>query len=208
MHHTITGFKVDYISKKWLILFLLFVTIATLPYIWHVYFNYRFAVITENKVYPSGVIPPEKIAAYINKYKIKTVIDLRHPELHDSLNPGKQDGIDLERAAIEKISGVRYVNIPSGQIPTKDTLNGFFKVMDDSESYPVLIHCYHGIGRAIIYSALYRIEYEGFSNEAARAKTRVVLNGSSFDEGKGKGDFLIRYKARRYGDASTLFTLN
>ncbi len=195
-------------SKKYLIFFFLFAIVATLPYIWHVYFNYRFAVISENKVYKSGVIPPEKIASYINKYKIKTVIDLRHPGLHDPLNPGKKDGIDLERAAIEKIPGVKYVNIPSDQVPTRNNLNSFFNVMDDSESYPVLIHCYHGIGRAVIYSALYRIEYEGFSNEAARAKTRVVLNGSSFDEGKSKGDFLINYKSRKHGGASTLATLN
>ncbi len=196
-------------SRKWLIFFLplLFVTITALPYIWYVHFNYRFATITENKVYKSGEIPPDKIASYINKHKIKTVIDLRHPELQDPLNPGKQDGIDLERAEVGKIPGVRYVNIPSGQIPSKDNLNRFFKVMDDSSSYPVLIHCYHGIGRAIIYSALYRIEYEGFSNEAARAKARVFLAGSSFDEGRGKGDFLINYKARKYGDASTLSAL-
>jgi protein tyrosine/serine phosphatase len=32
--------------------------------------------------------------------------------------------------------------------------------MDNSDNYPVLIHCYHGTGRAEMYSALYRIEYE------------------------------------------------
>ncbi len=79
--------------------------------------------------------------------------------------------------------------------------------MDDSASYPVLIHCYHGTGRAIIYSAIYRIEYEGHTNEEARAKTRFRLNGSSFDKGRSKGDFLINYKARKEGDNSTLNTL-
>jgi protein tyrosine phosphatase len=38
--------------------------------------------------------------------------------------------------------------------------------MDNSDNYPVLIHCYHGTGRAEMYSALYRIEYEKFTNEA------------------------------------------
>jgi protein tyrosine/serine phosphatase len=27
--------------------------------------------------------------------------------------------------------------------------------MDNSDNYPVLIHCYHGTGRAEMYSALY-----------------------------------------------------
>ena len=42
--------------------------------------------------------------------------------------------------------------------------------MDDSSNYPVLIHCYHGVGRAQMFSALYRIEYEGWTNQEAREK--------------------------------------
>ncbi len=68
--------------------------------------------------------------------------------------------------------------------------------MDDGASYPVLIHCHHGTGRSILYSAIYRIEYEAFSNERARAKTRFLLAGSSFDDGRSKGDFLIDYRSR------------
>lgn len=68
--------------------------------------------------------------------------------------------------------------------------------MDDSTNYPVLIHCYHGAGRAQLFSALYRIEYEGMSNEDARCKTRTFVSYSSFDEGKPKGEFLKDYKFR------------
>jgi predicted protein tyrosine phosphatase len=52
--------------------------------------------------------------------------------------------------------------------------------MDNSDNYPVLIHCYHGTGRAEMYSALYRIEYEKFTNEA-HVKVRTLLKFSSFD---------------------------
>ncbi len=190
--------------KKAAKIFLIFILVAGLPYVWWVHFNYRFAAVVENKVYKSGAIPPEKIARYINKHKIKTVVDLRDPGRHDALNPGKQAEIDQEREAIEKLPGVTHINIPSGQVPTKETLTRFFEVMDDRTVYPVLIHCYHGTGRAMIYAALYRIEYEGFSNEDARAKTRVILSGSSFDEGRGKGDFLINYKPRSDHENSTL----
>ncbi|MCF6325107.1 MAG: dual specificity protein phosphatase family protein [Gammaproteobacteria bacterium] len=186
---------------------LVFFLVIGIPYIWYVHFDYRFGVITENRVYKSGKIPPDQIADYIIKRNIKTVIDLRAPELSDPLNPGKQDGIDLERAAVEKLPGVRYVNIPSAQVPSKENLVKFFEVMDDSASYPVLIHCYHGTGRAIIYSAIYRIEYEGMESEQARQKTRLKLYGSSFDRGEPKGDFLINYKARKEGNDSTLNTM-
>jgi hypothetical protein len=61
--------------------------------------------------------------------------------------------------------------------------------MDNSDNYPVLIHCYHGTGRAEMYSALYRIEYEN-TNEAARQGVRTLLKFSSFDDGTPKGEYL------------------
>jgi protein tyrosine phosphatase (PTP) superfamily phosphohydrolase (DUF442 family) len=193
--------------KKALKLGVLLLALVGAVYVWWVHFNYRFAAITEGKVYKSGQIPPEKIAGFIADHGIKTVIDLRHPGLKDKLNPADQEAIDKEREAVAKIGGVRHVNIPSGQVPDRASLSKFFEVLDDNSSYPVLIHCYHGTGRAMIYSAIYRIEYEKFTNEAARGKTRFILYKSSFDKGRSKGDFLINYKPRREGEKSTLNTL-
>ena len=190
--------------KKVGILFLFILTFSGLYYVWYAHYNYRFDAITGGKVYKSGKIPPDQIADYLLKYKIKTVIDLRHPGIHDALNPGRQLGIDLERKAVEKLAGIKYINIPSAQVPSKENLVKFFEIMDDSAAYPVLIHCFHGTGRAMIYSSIYRIEYERMLSEEARQKTRFVLNGSSFDKGKPKGDFLINYQARKEGENSTL----
>ena len=69
--------------------------------------------------------------------------------------------------------------------------------MDDKSNYPVLIHCYHGIGRAQVYSAVYRIEYEGWSNEEARQKAAFPVTFSSFDNGTPKGEFLKSYISRK-----------
>lgn len=177
-------------------------------YVWYVHINYRFETISEGKVYKSAAIPPDKLERFINANGIKTVIDLRDPGVQDDLNPAKQEEIDAEARALAQIGGVRHINIPSRQVPTAATLSRFFEVLDDESAYPVLIHCHHGTGRAEIYSALYRIEYEGWNNEAARAGTRAVveLGGyrSSFADGKPKGDFLMRYKSRATGEESTL----
>ncbi len=77
-----------------------------------------------------------------------------------------------------------------------DELNSFYEIMDNPENYPVLIHCYHGAGRAPLFGAVYRIEYEDMSNEEARDKTRFLLKGSSFDDDSPKGEFLKNYKKR------------
>ena len=176
-------------------------------YVWWVHFNYRFTEVSENKVYKSGRIPPEEIGKFITEHNIKTVIDLRHPGVQDRLNPDNLNSIEQEKQAIAKLGNVHHINIPSTQVPTRETLSEFFKVLDDDNAYPVLVHCYHGTGRAQMYSALYRIEYENASNEEARSETRAILRGSSFDKGQPKGDFLINYSPRKNGTDSTLNTL-
>jgi len=186
-------------------------------YVWHVHINFRFEEISKDKVYKSALIDPDKIDKFILKNDIKTVINLLDPGVQDALNPAQQKHIDAEDTAILKFNkeydkNVSHINIPSGQVPTKKTLNKFFEVLDNPESYPVLIHCYHGTGRAVIYSALYRVEYENWKNKDARDKTRVVVEGlgyrSSFSDGKSKGDFLMNYKPRSTGENSTLNTLD
>jgi protein tyrosine phosphatase (PTP) superfamily phosphohydrolase (DUF442 family) len=174
-------------------------------YVYHVHFDYRFEEITKDKVYKSALIKPERLEGYFLKNNIKTVIDLLDPGVQDALNPAKQKHIDAEDKAINKINkdnnlNIKHVSIPSGQVPTKKTMTKFFEVLDNKENYPVLIHCYHGTGRAQIYSALYRLEYENWKNEDARQETRFIVEGfgyrSSFAKGKGKGDFLINYRPR------------
>ena len=202
--------------KKILKIFGALILVAGIAYVWHVHVNYRFETISDGKVYKSALINPERLGDFLQKYKIKTVIDLLDPGVQDKLNPAKQKEIDEEQKAVDEFNKkhgthVKHVNIPSRQVPTKKTLTKFFKVLDDTSNYPVLIHCYHGTGRAQIYSALYRMEYEGWSNADARAKTRVVVQAlgyrSSFADGKSKGDFLMHYKPRKEGKNSTLNTI-
>lgn len=172
------------------------------PYVWFVHGDYRFTAVTEGRVYKSSAIPPEKIGRYLDKHGIRTVIDLRDPGgERDALHPEHPAEIAAEAAAVHAVPGARHVNIPSRQVPDATTLAQFFAVLDDPAAYPVLIHCHHGTGRAEIYSALYRIEYEGWANEAARQGTRPVTEflgyRSSFADGLPKGDFLMQYQPRR-----------
>jgi len=184
---------------------LVFVAVVA-AYVWQVNINYRFETITPDKVYKSAAIPPDKIDDYLVKHHIKTVIDLREPGEHDLPDPTQPNEILAEANAVAKVN-VRHVNIPSDQVPTHETLSKFFAVMDDKNSYPVLIHCHDGTGRAVIYSAIYRVEYENWSDAAARDKTRPIVNflsyRSSFADGTPKGNFLMNYKPRKVGNEST-----
>ena len=183
---------------KILILVLAVVVAAGVYKLYDVYFNYRFLEISEGKVYKSGVVPPYEIADFVKKHDIKSIVDLRGPVTRDKINnPENWTEINAEKSAAAKIKGLNYYNIPSEQVPKKANLDKFYKVIDNPDNYPILIHCYHGIGRAQVYSAVYRIEKENFSNEDARKNAAFPVIFSSFDNGTPKGEFLKGYVARK-----------
>ena len=167
-------------------------------YVYDMNINHNFEVITDGKVYKSGVIPPGEIAGYVSKYHIKSIVDLRFPGTNDLVNnPENPAELRAEIKAVHAIPGANYYNVGSDQVPKQQNLDAFFKIMDNKANYPVLIHCYHGIGRAEMYSAIYRIEYEDFTNEAARKGVRTLIKWSSFDDGTPKGEYLKAYKSRK-----------
>ena len=185
-------------KKKIGFLLLIIVLIFVGKYVYDMNINHNFETITEGKVYKSGVIPPNEIADYVKKYKIKSIVDLRYPGTQDLVNnPEIPAELTAEKEAVAKIKGVNYFNNGSDQVPKQKNLDAFFKIMDNKDNYPVLIHCYHGTGRAELYSAIYRIEYENFSNESARNNVRTFVKFSSFDDGKPKGEYLKAYKSRK-----------
>ena len=185
-------------KKKIGIVLFLIAAVYGAKYVYDMHINHNFETITEGKVYKSGVIPPDEIADYVKKYKIKSIVDLRFPGTGDDVNnPEIPAELTAEKEAIAKIKGVNYFNNGSDQVPKQKNLDTFFKIMDNKDNYPVLIHCYHGVGRAEMYSALYRIEYENWTNEEARQGVRTLVKWSSFDDGKPKGEFLKAYESRK-----------
>lgn len=186
------------IKKKIIIGVVIIILVGVGKYVYDMNINHNFETITEGKVYKSGVIPPNEIESYVKKYKIKSIVDLRFPGTADLVNnPEIPTELIAEKEAIAKIKGVNYYNNGSDQVPTQENVDSFLKIMDNKDNYPVLIHCYHGVGRAEMYSAIYRIEYENFTNEEARKNVRTLIKFSSFDDGKPKGEYLMHYKSRK-----------
>lgn len=185
-------------KKKIIIGIFLIVLVGVGKYVYDMNINHNFETITEKKVYKSGVIPPDEIADYVAEYKIKSIVDLRFPGTGDDVNnPEIPAELTAEKAAIAKLKGVNYFNNGSDQVPNQKNLDYFFEIMDNPKNYPVLLHCYHGVGRAEMYSAIYRIEYENMGPDEARTSTRFLTKWSSFDLGKPKGDYLHNYKSRK-----------
>lgn len=160
---------------------------------WHkAKLHYHFMTISRGKVYQSAAMPADVLKEKVRRYGIKAVIDLRRPE----------NGLEEERAVLADL-GIAYYNLPSNQIPRDEVVEEFLKIMDNHTHRPVLIHCKNGIGRSIILAAIYRMEYEGWSNDRARRVAYWQSTFGSFSSGGRKGQFLMRYVPRwRRSEAS------
>ena len=158
-------------------------------YAWWHWMESRFTVVSPGRVYTSAAMQPERLRKVVRRQGIRTVVDLRAET--ERCGP---EGLKAEAKVLSE-EGVHHVNLASPQVPTPEILDRYLTWMSDPEHLPALIHCNHGEGRAVLYGALWRIEFEGVEPEdARRGCRRFTTKGSSFDVGKAKGEFLIQYE--------------
>ena len=148
--------------------------------------EHRFQTITPDRVYQSGELSPSMLAKKLDAHGIRTVIDLRGED---------PEGRNTEEDSLAE-RGVRYVHLPSRQVPSDEVVDTFLEVMETAET-PVLIHCQDGYGRSVMLSALYRIEFEGWEVEKAWRATNLLPWFGNFAPDSKKGSYLLAYEPRR-----------
>jgi len=151
-------------------------------------FEHRFATVTPGQLYRSAEMPPERLVEKVQEHGIRAVIDLR--------TYGEDEA---EREALAGL-GVKYFYLPTDQRPASGTVDAFLELAAQSENRPLLVHCEHGVGRAVLFSALYRIEFEEWSNERARSHAYWGSGLGGFTPDAKKGRFLLDYRRRRPAD--------
>ena len=160
---------------------------ASALYAHWVLFEHRFATVTPGQMYRSAAMPPERLVEKVQEHGIRAVIDLR------------TDADEAERSALAAV-GVKYFSVPALQSPSDRDMNGFLEVAAQSENRPLLVHCEHGVGRAVLFSALYRIEFEEWSNERARSSAYWGSGLGNFTPDSNKGRFLLDYRRHQPAD--------
>jgi protein tyrosine phosphatase (PTP) superfamily phosphohydrolase (DUF442 family) len=159
-----------------------------LRYGWWQTFGDRFATVSEGKVYQSAQMGPGSLERAVESYGLRSVLDLRYAKEEPEQRAE-------EIATLERL-GVRYLHLPTPQVPELETVDRFLELASDPENLPMLIHCKHGEGRSVLFSALYRIEFEGWENDEARKASRLLHFRGSFSRGAPKGEFLMEYEPR------------
>jgi protein tyrosine/serine phosphatase len=136
----------------------------------------HFKVVQEGVLYRSGQMTVDGLRRVVHDYGIRTIITLRDPL--DS-SRGERDRQEEEFCKKEDVQFVRlpprgWMDTSFGPAPVEENVQKFLRTLHDSRSQPVLIHCFAGIHRTGAYCAVYRMEFEHWSNEQAIAELRAA----------------------------------
>ncbi len=150
----------------------------------------NFRVVEPGKLYRSAQLPLPSVQRMVNDYGIRTIVCLREGD----------KGEDQREATWAADNRVKFVRIPprswsikDGTVDAEIGLAEFRTVMDDPANHPVLVHCYAGIHRTGSYVAVYRMDYQGWSNEAALAEMKA-MGYDTFDSDGDVRPYLQSYR--------------
>jgi tyrosine-protein phosphatase SIW14 len=154
-------------------------------------------VVRDGVLYRSGQMSIAGLQQVIHDFGIKTVVTLR-----DAADPNDRPP-DWGEEQFCLAKGINYVRIsprswwsPDGSVPAEKGVSKFRAVMDDKRYYPVLIHCFAGVHRTGAFCAVYRMEYEKWSNAQALAELRQH-GYTHLDDEWDLLDYLENYQPRR-----------
>jgi protein tyrosine/serine phosphatase len=158
----------------------------------------NFRIVREDVLYRSGQMTLDGLKRAIHEYGIRTIVSLRDARIEGDPAPDAR-----EEEYCHKL-GIKYVRIPPrpwegapGETPPVEKgVKRFLEVMDHARTYPVLVHCCAGTHRTGAYCAIYRMEYEGWSNTQALEELRS-LGYSNLDEENDIRGYLSNYRPRK-----------
>ncbi|HJZ60340.1 MAG TPA: dual specificity protein phosphatase family protein [Gemmataceae bacterium] len=158
----------------------------------------RFREVTPGRFYRSGQMTAAGFREVIERYKIKTVINLQHEDPDPFLRENWLGRGRVSESQLCHDLNVRYVLLTPDILPEPNDLTAqppavaeFLKILDDESSYPVLLHCKAGLHRTGRLTAIYRMEYEGWDTGSAMRELRA--NGYGFVASSESDDFVIQF---------------
>lgn len=162
----------------------------------------RFREVTPGRFYRSGQMTAGGFRETIERYGIKTVINLQNededPQLCESWFNNWFGGRTMLESELCRQLGVKYYLLTPDILPEPNDLTkappvvkDYLAILDDEASYPVLIHCKAGLHRTGRLTAIYRMEYEGWSVGEAMRELRA--NGYGFIMSSEMDKYIIQY---------------
>lgn len=161
----------------------------------------HFRTVRENLFYRSGQMTLEGLGRTSHDLQIRTVVSLR-----DGSNPGDPPP-DLDEENWCHENGLNYLRLrpmawegtENKPAPVEPNVKKYLELLRDERNYPILLHCFAGIHRTGTYTAIYRMEVEGWPLDRAMNEMRAC--GYTHIEGdKDLLGFLLQYKPGNRAD--------
>jgi tyrosine-protein phosphatase SIW14 len=158
----------------------------------------RFREVVPGRFYRSGQMNASGFRDAIERYRIRTVVNLQHENTDPHLSETWLGKPAIHEKELCEQLGARYVLITPDILPvpndltkTPPAVEEFLRVLDDESAYPILIHCKAGLHRTGRLTAIYRMEKEGW--DAGEALRELRANGYGFNAASENDDFVIQF---------------
>jgi protein tyrosine/serine phosphatase len=160
--------------------------------------NRRLREVHQGVLYRSGCLTAGGFAEAVQRLGIKTIVNLQDEYADPPVRVSYLNTSAVSEIELCKQLGVHYIYLPPDLISRQhsdsehpEAIDKFLAVMDNPANYPVLIHCKAGLHRTGVMVAVYRMEYDGWSPEAALAELKA--NGFGEFAASSANDYIAQY---------------
>lgn len=163
----------------------------------------RFREVSPGRFYRSGQLPAESFREKIAEHRIKVVINFQDENPDPLLPEGYGDKPTVPESQVCTDAGAKYVFLSwagdRGLLPRNlatatnrpKVIDDFLRICDEHQGQPILIHCMAGLHRTGVLTAIYRMEYEGWSKADAVRELRA--NGYGDRKCTQANDYILEY---------------
>jgi tyrosine-protein phosphatase SIW14 len=187
------------VALRWTLAAAIAVTLTAVPYF---SFRCRYAhhkrllMVDAGRLYRSGQMTAEGFRDAVRQLGIKTVVNVQDDFPDPDLDRTYWDRRTVKESALCRELGVKYVFLAPDLAPNRcdpharpQVLDEWLAVMDDPANWPVLLHCKAGLHRTGVLAAAYRMEYQGWSPQAAFREA----SGLGYGNWSAANDYVQQY---------------
>jgi protein tyrosine/serine phosphatase len=158
----------------------------------------RLREVVPGVLYRSGQLSIDGFADAVIRYRIRTIVNVQDDYPDPDVEKHWFNRGTIKESELCRQLGVRYVQLSPDLVPRRDVPHGrpkvidqFLAVMDDPDNHPVLLHCKAGLHRTGVLSAVFRMEYQGWSPDLALRELRAMGFGEFASS--SANDYITQY---------------